>query len=288
MNIKLHGILFLCALISSQAVAQPLASGLQARVKGDRVNLRAAPEANAEVVSQVADGVVLPVRSITADWVEVVPPDATDTWVAGEFVVDGTVVVNRLNARAGAGINHAIVGAFQRGDKVERRGSFGEWVKVAPPADARVWVSRALVEVIDPNAPVLPPPAAPAASAVTEEEQFLAEEPAPIQVLGVRDEEPVTPPPSDLRLIPLDGQGKVVQREGILKRSPVLMFNAPGTHRLVRREGNTVVTTAYLRGNVQQLNSLLDQQLLIRGQEYWTEEVRQPLIVIQTIEKRTF
>lgn len=264
------------------------ADGLQARVKGERVNLRAQPEAEAEVVAQVTDGVILPVQSTTDEWVEVVPPVDVDLWIASEFVTDDTVLVQKLNARSGASINHSIVGSFTRGEKVVRRGSFGEWLRVAPPANARLWIHRSYVEIVNPAVPVPPPAAAPALVEPAAAPDAGGEAPVETPVLGVHDEPLPVLPPADVRLIPLDGQGREVQREGLLKRSPTLFLKAPGSHRLVRREGNTLVTVAYLRGNENQLNSLLDRQLLIRGREYWTEEVKAPLIVIESIEKRSF
>lgn len=272
------------------------AAELEAKVRGERVNLRAKPQENAEVVGQVSDGQQLVVLSVTNEWVEIKPPEQIDFWIANEFVTDDTVVVNKLNARAGAGINYTVVGVFNRGDKVVRRGSFGEWLKVAAPADARLWVNRSLVEIVNPAAPLLPPEAAPAifteipTNAVVDETVATApavEENEPI-VLQVRDEAPAVQPPPDLRLIPLDGQGRVVQREGILKKAPAIFSKPPGTHRLVKREGNSVVTTAYLRGDVKRMNSLLEQQLVVRGQEFWVEEVKAPVIVVESMEKRSF
>lgn len=281
-NVALTGAWLSAGCVITVLAAEP--AGLQARVKGDRVNMRAQPEADAEVVAQVSDGLILPVHSTSEEWVEVGTPASVDTWIASEFVTDGTVVVQKLNARSGASINHSIVGSFARGDKVERRGSFGEWLRVAPPANARLWIHRTFVEVINPAVPVPAPAPAPALAEEVHVPPPFVEPP----VLGIRDEPLPVAPPVGVRLIPLDGQGRTVQREGLLKRSPTLFINAPGSHRLVRREGNAIVTVAYVRGNLNQLNALLDQQLLIRGREYWTEDVKAPLIVIEAIEKRSF
>jgi len=272
----------------------------QVRVSADRVNLRAKPDQQSETVSQVDAGTMLTVRSIGEEWVEIVPPETVDFWVHQDLVADDTVIANKVNARSGAGINYTVSGMFVRGDKIQRRGSFGEWIKVAAPADARLWVSRSLVDMPS----LLPPPvAAPAvehvvlpegADAVAPDESEsspVVVEPVsdvPVEVVQVTDAVADAPGPAGVKLMPVDGQGKVVQREGLLKRAPALMFNAPGAHRLVKREGKTVVTTAYLQGNSSQLNSLLDQQLLIRGREYWVEGAKVPLIVIEAIEKRSF
>jgi SH3-like domain-containing protein len=282
-------------------------AGQIARVLADRVNLRARPVTSSEVVGQVSEGETLEVVSIDDQWAEIIPPPRIDAWVASEFVVDGQVVVSKLNARSGAGINYNVIGTFAKNDRVTRRGSFGEWLKVAPPSDARLYVSREFLDLMAPDkvtgpASVVPPTLAPPIElqpavplAQTDNE---ANVPPPVrgfedmpaadaEMVAVEGESEVAAP-RDLRLIPLDGQGRVVQREGQLKKVPLLFFNPPGTHRLVKREGNKIITTAYLRGNKQQLDALVDHYLLISGNEYWTEDVKQPLIVIRSIEKRAF
>ena len=289
-------LLTLLVIFSATASAQ-----ITARVKTDRVNLRAKANLESETVTQVAADQMLTVRSVEDTWVQVVPPSSTDFWVHKEFVSEDTVLVNRLNARSGAGINYHVVGSFSKGDKVERRGSFGEWLKVGAPDDASLWVSRDLVEILDPNAVVPPPETAPAALGPADAEALgpITEMAEPAVAPQLFDDQsarsanmiPSASPPSaptDLNIIPLDGQGRETVREGQLKRSPSLFFKAPGSHRLVRREGNKIITTAYLRGNVNQLEGLLGEYLVIRGKEYWVEKIRVPVIVIEAIEKRSF
>ncbi|HMP90963.1 MAG TPA: SH3 domain-containing protein [Kiritimatiellia bacterium] len=266
---------------------------IHARVNSDRVNLRAKSDLQSETVGQVAAGTLLKVRSIEGDWVQVIPPAETEMWVHREFLKDDVVLVNRLNVRSGAGINYNVVGSFARGDRVVRRGSFGEWVKVAPPEDASIWVYRNLVDLIYPAAPVPPPVAAPPVRVPIMETSRSNDEPVaqtapPALPTGRMPASAAPAPPADLNLIPLDGQGRIVQKEGQLKRSPVLHFSAPGAHRLVIRDGNRLVTTAYLRGNTRQLDSMLDQYLIIQGREYWVDKVRVPVVVIESIERRLF
>lgn len=281
-------------------------AGQIARVLTDRVNLRARPVTSSEVVGQVSSGETLELITVDDQWAEVVPPARVDAWVAGEFVVDGQVIVSKLNARSGAGINYNVIGTFAKNDRVTPRGSFGEWLKVAPPGDARLYVSREFIQVVDPRTAaspaVLSPPApvaaiaaGPATPLAHADVQPVIAAPPLVQgfedapaVAAVHEEDVPVVPPADLRLIPLDGQGRMVQREGLLKKTPLLFFNPPGTHRLVKREGNKIITTAYLRGNQPQLDALVDHYLLISGNEYWTEDVKQPLIVIRAIEKRSF
>lgn len=123
------------------------------------------------------------------------------------------------------------------------------------------------------------------------EAYLLTDAPPPVHDASAAEATPwrtVTPPPTDLRLIPLDGQGRVVRREGLLKRSPGIFSRPPGAHRLVKREGNRLITLAYVRGDTARLNALLDRHLIIEGREYWVEQVKVPVVVVDAIEQRVF
>lgn len=280
-----------CALALAGACVVPTAGAgdaVEARVKTDRVNLRARAEATSEVVGQVSVDERLPVQQVQEEWVQVVPPDRIDLWVHRDFVKDNASTVDRLNIRAGAGINYSVVGTLERGARIDVRGQFGEWLKIAP-SNSLVWISRELVdlEYAGGRAPVTPP-AAPVAS---------GQPPAPeaAGAMGALELGPVRAPaataggavsaPPDLRLVPLEGQGRLVQREGELKPAP-FVFGRPSKFRLVTRDGAQLATLCYVRGNSEQLTSLLNQRLLVRGREYWVQGVRQPVIVLERIERR--
>ncbi len=263
-------------------------SGTKVRVTGRRVNLRARAEMNAEVVAQSSDGDLLTARSFQGEWVEVVPPESVDLWIHRDFVADNQVSANKLHVRGGPGINYSAVGELNRNDIVVPRGDFGEWLKIAPPPGCSLWVSREYVEVLQPDkqrpAPVQPvvqarttEPVAPVVPAPAPRPQA---EPvrvaAPVPVTASTPEEPAVPP--DLKLIPLDGQGKVVQREGVLRLAG-FVIGRPSRYRLVRQEGNRIETLCYVRGNNAQLSSFVGRHLMIRGREYWVRGVRDPVVV---------
>lgn len=264
--------------------------GIVARVKSDRVNLRARAEATSEVVGQAGLDEPLAVAEVQEEWVRVEPPARVDVWVHRDFVKDGRSTVDRLNIRAGAGINYSVVGTVGEGAALDVRGQFGEWVKIAP-TQCFVWISRDFVDVSSPGRTlpsgsrsepeVAAPPAMPAAEAAA----ALGALPVVTDSrVGVAPTAPVGPPP-DLRLVPLEGQGRQVQREGELKPAP-FVFGRPSKFRLVKREGAQLATVCYVRGNSEQLTSLLNQRLLVRGREYWVQGVRQPVVVLERIERR--
>ncbi len=311
----------LIALFTGALTLSSGAAELVARVKTDRVNLRAKPDTSSEVVAQANAEDRLSVVSSQDEWVEIVPPDSVDVWAHVDFVKDGLSAANKLNLRAGPGINYSVVGSIDRGQVVPVRGQFGEWLKVAP-THATLWVSRPFVDLVSPvaavGAPVpvvsaptsaTPEPVAPAtplgAAAESQLPMLPPAEPAPPTVALPQSELPPAQPvapvaldapsasktagaiplPPDLRPVPLEGQGRYVSREGELKPAPFL-FGRPSAFRLVKKEGVQLVTVCYVRGNSAQLNSLLNEQLTVFGYEYWVQGVRQPVIVLERIERR--
>ncbi len=162
------------------------------KVLKDNCNLRAKALVTSEVVGQVSENDVLTAKSMDKDWVEVVPPDSVDLWVLGDYVKDGVINCSqKVNVRAGAGINFNIVGQLPQGSKIEVRGNHAEWVKIAPPPSCSLWISRVLVSEI-PLAYIEPakvePPKADAAKVASVKIEPVKTEPAKI--------EPVKPEPA--------------------------------------------------------------------------------------------
>lgn len=282
-----------CAIWLSLAGAGFGQTETKVKVVGQRVNLRAKAELQAEVVGQIADGEFLNARSFQDDWVEVVPPDSVDLWVHREFIKDNQVMAPKLYVRGGPGINYTVVGTLMRGDTITAKGDFGEWIKIVPPAVCSLWVNRSYVQVLQPEkARQIPDQKLPADQSGKAARQVAesADEAPDIYtppVVAVVPKAPVVQPvqrqaatnvPSDLALIPLAGQGRAVQRDGILRLSG-LVWGRPSRFRLVRYEGSRIEMICYVRGNSSQMNALLGQRLLIRGREYWVQGVKYPVVM---------
>ena len=289
-------------LLAAGAVRGP-AADVSATIAGDRVNLRARPTLQAEVVGQVNDGDRIVVRSFSNDWAEVAPPAGIEFCVHRDFVKDGRVQVSKLQVRAGPGINYSKVGMMVKGDAVRVIGEFGEWLKIAPPPGCSLWVTRSMVKLPEPKAAVAAKPAVVAAATTT---VVVAAGPKPVAVppsvppavpAPVRPAvpAPVAPPsavasvtpaaavaytPDDLRLAPVDNQGAVVMREGRV-RTTVLVLGRPSRYHLVDEAGGE--TVCYLRGNDAQLRTFVDRRLRIRGRQFWVQGNRHPVVVVDQI-----
>jgi hypothetical protein len=112
-------------------------------------NLRAKALVTSEVVGQVSENDILLAKMIDKEWVEVVPPASVDLWVLGDYVKDGAINCSqKVNVRAGAGINFNIVGQLSQGVKVEVRGTHAAWIKIAPLPECSLWISRLLVSEV--------------------------------------------------------------------------------------------------------------------------------------------
>ena len=117
-------------------------------VKGERVNLRAAPNPEAEVVGQVSTSDILVLQSeITDPWVKVTPPDSVNLWIYSKLVKDGKITANAAQVRSGASPNHHVVGRLVRDEEVVVRGQVGDWLKIAPFPTSYVWITNAYVEI---------------------------------------------------------------------------------------------------------------------------------------------
>jgi len=267
--------------ISALALSAAAEEPRTAVVKGDRVNLRARPALEAEVVGQVNGGEALAVRGQEGDWAEVAPPERLDVWVHRDFVRDSVVQTASLQVRSGPGINYHRVGALKKGDTVQVRGEFGEWLKIAPPPSVSLWVHRDYLQF--PTPPKAPSPGTETAAAPPPS----IPPPPPLRPPVAPDSRPVAPPrpappPAGLKLSDAPNQGRVVQREGVVK--PVgYLFGRPSRFQLVVERVNRMETLCYLYGNDEQLSGFQNRRLAIEGREYWIQGVRQPMLVIERI-----
>jgi len=286
------------------AVVWAAPQGTVLKVNADNVNVRARPTLQSEVVGQLTLGEAVVVKSIQNEWAEIAVPERFDVWIHGEFISDNAVTASKLNVRAGAGINYHVVGVLGRGDQVTPRGEFGEWLRISPPDACSLWVSVDLLsspeKVSNPpgmdvaQAPageekprqrqtvVLPPPPPPASKSAAKVSGPPPPPPSAATPRVLKPEGDLPPPPADLVLVPLEGQGKRIQKEGILKRVG-FHFSKPADFRLVLNQSGGLQTLCYVKGNGEQLTSFLEQHLTIRGRQYWVQGVKIPVIVPEQI-----
>ena len=81
-----------------------------------------------------------------------------------------------------------------------------------------------------------------------------------------------------LKLIPLNGQGRLTEIDGLLRTAP-LINEAPARYRLVRWQNNRWQILCHVYGDAGKLRSLRDKQVRIRGREYWIQKAAAPVLV---------
>jgi SH3-like domain-containing protein len=243
------------------------------RVTADRVNLRSRPMKDAEAVAQVPVDTILSVRHIEGEWAQVPVPSNIGVWISAAFVSNGVVTADRLLVRSGPGVTFRDIGVAHRGERLEVLETRGEWVRCRPPADTAVWIAAALLAPV-PVPPVLPSPAAvnpePAGRAAPAMGVTNPAESGPGTVVlpaGLMREE----------LASVLGQGASVERQGTVDRVPIAFIHC-SSYRLITTGDGRITTVCYLRGNDEQMPSLVGRRLWVRGREFWLRAEKYPLL----------
>ncbi len=299
------------------AAVSPLHAQTPVRITANNVNLRAKPQLTAEVLAQAHYDEQLQAFEFGEEWVEVAAPAAVDLWVSKPFVQQpqNTIGTRRVNVRAGPSINYNIVITLEQGTPVEPRGEVSDWLKIAPPPGTRLWIHRDYVEVLSDTPALAAEPAAdepsdapakkssrkrkdrpepspaPEAPAIAEPVPTPASTDLPTPIVSpsvpVRDaaarEIPV-PPPANLKLIPLEGQGRLASFEGELRAAP-LINEAPTRYRVVRWQNNRWQILCHVYGEAAKFRSLQDKRVSVKGREYWIQGAAAPVLVPDQIQE---
>ncbi len=261
-------LLFLTAVLTANAQTDGV---LKVRVTGDRVNLRAGPDLNVEVLDSAMRGEELVCLEQTNGWVAVQSPESLDFWVAAEYVQNGVVQPEKLNVRSGPSQNYSVVAVVNKGDMLSLRGEFNDWLKIAPPQGSRVWISTDFVEIIEPPKP------APMIETIPEPE--LVVEPAPDPEVEsaaepgpVVESEQVELPPLILVMDKNRPQGNYDEIPGVLRRAN------PGLYKLVLISDGFEEPICLVRGKESQMERYLNRSMLLKGKVYWAKDVDLPII----------
>jgi hypothetical protein len=277
-------------MIAGLAISPVLAETGRVEVLSDRVNLRAKPRPEAEVAGQVGLGAVLEFRGTNAEWVGVAPPTNIGLWVSSEFIKDNKVGTDKLNVRAGVGISYPVVGTLYKNDTVIPRGQMGQWMEIAPPSNAVLWVHRDYVKTVieASSAPAgVPSPAASAPKSRVPERLEVPLAPAlPKRVASAPAAGPAVAPPPDMKeseMVPLPGQGETMEFEGALHKTSFFDFGRVSNYCLVKWDDGRPTTVCYIRGNNAQLKTFEGRRLRIKGDGYWIKDSAKPVLIPRQI-----
>lgn len=113
------------------------------KVTTGALNVRSGPGTNYRVIAVLEKGDIVTRIGQSGKWFKVSTSNGADAWVSSKYLasVDGTVVIpgdsvtmyatTGVNVRSGPSTSYSIVGGLDRGDKVTRIGTSGNWTKVA-------------------------------------------------------------------------------------------------------------------------------------------------------------
>lgn len=162
--------LIVCGLVCAGFLFAEGGRGEAGTVKGDRVNVRARPNATAEICCQMnrGDAVSVLERRLAPgigtnmeEWVRVVLPEKATVWVQSTFVREEGEITTKVNGRAGPGLNWPVLCLFAKGDHVTVRTNVVDWTGIVPPPTASAWIFGRYVEQAAGEAPPDAPKAEP-------------------------------------------------------------------------------------------------------------------------------
>ena len=249
-------------------------------VTGDRVNVRARPGKNAEVVAQLAKGETVEIlerQSVTegagsADWLRIQMPATAKCYVHTKYLTNGVANADAVYIRCGPGTNFRDVGKLGKGEKVEVTGTKGEWACIKPTPKCSAWVAASFVKVE--AAPI--PPAAPPAPAATGPVEVVT---PPIAV------SPATAQPA-VQVVETDPEVRVyyVVKTGVLQKVPD-PTRAPGAYQLMTPEVHRLQSRlAYLEAPQMNLSRYQGKTVRVFGTQRWRKTERDPVIAVERVE----
>lgn len=122
-------------------------------INADAVLVRSGPSDNYYPTARLDKGASVTVVGITFDWLKILPPEGSFSYIAKAYVNKGaddkgTVTRAAINVRAGSAISPmktAVQTKLNTGDTVDIIGEQDEYYKIKPPAGAYLYVNKQFV-----------------------------------------------------------------------------------------------------------------------------------------------
>ena len=279
--------LLLAAAGAGLAAGEEAPAAVRVRAVEGRTALYAATNAAREAVGWVSPDVELTVCGELSDeaaWVRVEPPAGVSLWIYRELVRDGTVTADKSRVRTGPGLNFRAVASLGKGDRVEVRGRFGDWLRIKPPPGVAVWALR---DSVEPLAETPEEGGAPA----REEEAAAAPLTNAVQAASAPTHAPAVPAgpppalPPALRGAALEaapGQGARAALKGVLDYGTVGGFAAPFCLVVAQANGDAA-PICHLLAPQAAANPYVGATVVVDGTRWLLKGVALPVIVADEI-----
>ena len=147
------------AVVAAAPVPAAEPGELAGKVNADVVRLRAGPGTQYTIVGRVALGQKMAVLGEKEGWYMVPFPADRWCWITKRYVrklaktsggaIPGVVSANEVRIRAAGDLRSKIVAVRNAGDKVSVIGEVGDWYKIVPPREARAWIYKEYVDILE-------------------------------------------------------------------------------------------------------------------------------------------
>lgn len=125
-------------------------------INSEGINLRSGPNTTSESLSKLNKETKVKVVSERFDWYRVSLPNTVRCFINSRYIKDGVVIADKVNLRASAGQDSAILGQVDKGVNVEiiktepewpATNTLSDWYAIAAPQDlAFGWVHKKFVD----------------------------------------------------------------------------------------------------------------------------------------------
>lgn len=270
----------LLATVCAHAQTDPQAGPDRVRGIEGRVAIYASTNAPREVLAWLPPDTVLTVYGALKEdvWVPVEAPAALNAWIYRDLVRGGCVAADKSRVRAGPDLTYPSVATLDKGDPVEIRGSYGDWLKIKPPAGLNFWVLRDQVEALASSATEndadSDPGRAAEGSAILAFTNILAEAQAGPAAQAV------TPPPElvGFTLEDKPGQGRRATFTGVLDWGTVGSVQTPFCIIAKQADGD-LLPACHLLAPEQTYSSHVGETITVEGTAWQVRNTELPVVI---------
>jgi SH3-like domain-containing protein len=291
-------------------------------VGANRLNVRAGPSLNYNVVATLERGTPVKVKEEMGDWLRIGAPAGTLVWIYRDFVesaeeppaaapaaADAAVAaapvappekaqdgrsaeVGPIDLRVSAPVAEAPAGS---GLAVEPMGATTNAAAVAQPPKRRKSTPRTEASAPLESTPVAVPEVAVGKKPRASKKSGDAAAAAAASGAGRDLPTPIVAPsrpegkggdglPASFKLIPLEGQGRAATYEGVLRAAP-LFNDAPARYRVLRWQDNRWQLLCHVYGEASKFRALQDKSVRVSGKEYWIQNTAAPVLIPDRIQE---
>lgn len=225
-------------------------------ITGNRVSIRLSPSIKGELLDRAMLGDHFSSVTESNGWQGISAPDFISAWVHSDYVSNNIVLPKKLNVRIGPNKNYGVLAILSEGQEVNQIEVFNEWIKINPPSNSVVWISKDFVSNVINIVKI---------ESSEESNEILEEELIENTVITTNFS-------FDLNVN--KEQGLLSEFQGRLSMSKY------GLYKLTSENGEDI---CFIRGRKYQLEPLINNLLLLSGKKYFIDDLELPILQPNTI-----